>query len=146
MMSPKKKIVFTDQPKGQTKDDIARAQREERSQRQTLKRNISSHVISRWYRPPEIILTEKTYGQAVDMWSLGCVLAEMLHCTTEYKNSRQPEKRFFIPGTSCFPLSPCAEMLESKRQDVNIVSNHDQLKMILEKLGKQDENDSSFLT
>lgn len=111
-----------------------------------MKRQLSSHVISRWYRPPEIILTEKKYGQAVDMWSLGCVLAEMLHCTSEYKEHRVPEKRFFIAGTSCFPLSPCSEMLESKRNDVNIVSNHDQLKLILEKLGKQNENDSSFLT
>jgi len=30
-----------------------------------------------WYRAPELLLGAKFYGQAVDMWSFGCVLAEM---------------------------------------------------------------------
>lgn len=35
-------------------------------------------LISRWYRAPEVMLTFKEYTRAIDIWSIGCVLAEML--------------------------------------------------------------------
>lgn len=35
-------------------------------------------VITRWYRPPELLYAAKKYGPAVDMWSVGCILAELL--------------------------------------------------------------------
>ena len=42
------------------------------------KRKLSQHVQSRWYRSPEVILIHKRYDSQIDMWSLGCVLAEMI--------------------------------------------------------------------
>ena len=36
------------------------------------------NVTSLWYRAPEILLGDKTYGSAVDMWSFGCIFAEWL--------------------------------------------------------------------
>jgi len=36
------------------------------------------NVTSLWYRAPEILLGEKCYGSAVDMWSFGCIFAEWL--------------------------------------------------------------------
>src|ERR1700733_10782954 len=30
----------------------------------------------RWYRAPEVMLTFKEYTRAIDIWSVGCVLAE----------------------------------------------------------------------
>lgn len=41
-------------------------------------RCLSSHVVTRWYRPPEIILVEWQYDCKVDVWSAGCILGEML--------------------------------------------------------------------
>jgi serine/threonine protein kinase len=41
-------------------------------------RRLSDHVVTRWYRPPEIILIEKDYGPAIDIWSVGCIMAELL--------------------------------------------------------------------
>lgn len=35
-------------------------------------------VVTLWYRPIEILLGSEEYTEAVDMWSLGCVLGEML--------------------------------------------------------------------
>lgn len=34
-----------------------------------------------WYinRPPELLLGTTKYGPAVDMWSVGCIFAELLH-------------------------------------------------------------------
>jgi glycogen synthase kinase 3 beta len=37
-----------------------------------------AYICSRYYRAPELIFGSTTYGTAVDLWSLGCVLAEML--------------------------------------------------------------------
>ncbi|KAJ1911746.1 serine/threonine protein kinase, CMGC, CDC2/CDK sub [Tieghemiomyces parasiticus] len=35
-------------------------------------------VVTRWYRPPELLLNESHYTSAIDMWGIGCVCAEML--------------------------------------------------------------------
>lgn len=42
------------------------------------KRCLSTHVGSRWYRAPEIILLEKHYDSANDLWSLGCCIYELM--------------------------------------------------------------------
>ncbi|XP_037068226.1 extracellular signal-regulated kinase 2-like isoform X2 [Pollicipes pollicipes] len=39
---------------------------------------LTDYVATRWYRAPEILLSAKSYTKGVDMWSLGCILAEML--------------------------------------------------------------------
>lgn len=39
---------------------------------------VSRSVGSRWYRAPELLLGASAFGPAVDMWSLGCVLAELM--------------------------------------------------------------------
>lgn len=40
--------------------------------------DLTEYVATRWYRSPEILLAAKRYTKGVDMWSLGCILAEML--------------------------------------------------------------------
>lgn len=37
-----------------------------------------AEVVTLWYRPPEILLGSTSYGSAVDLWSFGCILVEML--------------------------------------------------------------------
>ena len=36
------------------------------------------YLIIRFYRPPEIIFGSNCYGPPVDIWSLGCIFAELL--------------------------------------------------------------------
>ncbi|KAL8572227.1 Mitogen-activated protein kinase 15 [Nucella lapillus] len=40
--------------------------------------NLTEYVATRWYRAPEILLASHRYTKGVDMWSLGCILGEML--------------------------------------------------------------------
>jgi mitogen-activated protein kinase 1/3 len=41
---------------------------------------LTEYVATRWYRAPEVLLNYETYGVAMDVWSVGCILAElMLH-------------------------------------------------------------------
>jgi serine/threonine protein kinase len=51
---------------------------QDRPRRKEMKRIMSLHVGSRWYRAPEISLVEKSYDQASDMFSVGCIIYEML--------------------------------------------------------------------
>lgn len=39
---------------------------------------MTGYVSTRYYRAPEIMLTWQKYDVAVDIWSVGCILAEML--------------------------------------------------------------------
>ncbi|KAF7836504.1 putative serine/threonine-protein kinase [Senna tora] len=42
------------------------------------KEPMTSRVVTLWYRPPELLLGATEYGAAIDLWSAGCILAEML--------------------------------------------------------------------
>jgi cell division cycle 2-like protein len=35
-------------------------------------------VVTLWYRAPELLLGTDIYGPAIDMWSVGCILAELI--------------------------------------------------------------------
>ena len=39
---------------------------------------MTEYVSTRWYRAPEVILGDPKYGQAIDMFSCGCIFAELL--------------------------------------------------------------------
>jgi serine/threonine protein kinase len=49
-----------------------------RDARKSLKRQLTGHVVTRWYRSPELILLEKDYGEPIDVWAAGCIFAELL--------------------------------------------------------------------
>lgn len=50
---------------------------------------LTEYVATRWYRAPEIMLNSKGYTKAIDVWSVGCIFAEMF--------DRQP----LFPGKHC---------------------------------------------
>ncbi|KAL9245892.1 hypothetical protein vseg_019491 [Gypsophila vaccaria] len=39
---------------------------------------MTEHVVTRWYRAPELLLRCDKYGPSVDMWAVGCILGELL--------------------------------------------------------------------
>ncbi|KAF9453570.1 Pkinase-domain-containing protein [Macrolepiota fuliginosa MF-IS2] len=40
--------------------------------------HLTEYVATRWYRAPEIMLAFRRYNTAIDVWSIGCILAELL--------------------------------------------------------------------
>ncbi|KAK7394456.1 hypothetical protein VNO78_14984 [Psophocarpus tetragonolobus] len=41
------------------------------------KQPLTSRVVTLWYRPPELLMGSTNYGVSVDLWSVGCVFAEL---------------------------------------------------------------------
>lgn len=39
---------------------------------------MTEYVVTRWYRAPEVILNAKHYTDQLDVWSIGCIIAEMI--------------------------------------------------------------------
>lgn len=97
-------------------------------QEQPLQRHLTCHVATRWYRAPELILLQHDYTSAVDIWSAGCIAAElfrMLHGNTANATKRGA----LFQGRGCFPLSP-------QSGDTSLVTEaDDQLALILNLLG-----------
>lgn len=72
---------------------------------------MTEYVVTRWYRAPELLLCCDNYGTSIDVWSVGCIFAELL--------GRKP----IFPGTECL----------------------NQLKLIVNILGSQTEDDLEFI-
>ena len=39
---------------------------------------MTSYVVTRWYRAPELLLNSEEYAASIDVWSVGCILAEII--------------------------------------------------------------------
>ena len=92
-----------EETKCQIKEMLVELNRE----KQGHQRRLSDHVVTRWYRPPEIILIEKDYGPAADIWSVGCIMAELLQKLEGHQRDPNTIKNApLFPGKCCFPLSP----------------------------------------
>lgn len=102
---------------------------------------MSNHVGSRWYRAPEISLVERQYDQASDMWSIGCILYEMIKVSTEPEVSRKDTILF--PGESCFPISPAPK---TRDDEEDVIGKRDQMRLIMDFVGQASEDDLLFLT
>eukprot|EP00812_Abedinium_dasypus_P008322 NODE_2091_length_996_cov_349.686504.p1 GENE.NODE_2091_length_996_cov_349.686504~~NODE_2091_length_996_cov_349.686504.p1 ORF type:complete len:299 (+),score=44.90 NODE_2091_length_996_cov_349.686504:36-899(+) len=102
-----------------------------------MKRYLTTHVVTRWYRSPEVILLERNYGQAVDVWSAGCIFAELFNMVEGIKvQDRGP----LFPGSACFPLSPAQKRLSSGQ-----ATRNDQLQTIFKAIGSPTEADLNTL-
>lgn len=42
-------------------------------------KNFTHEVVTLWYRAPDILMGSKTYTTSVDIWSIGCIFAEMVN-------------------------------------------------------------------
>ncbi len=41
-------------------------------------RVMTDYVATRWYRPPELLIGKNDYDTSIDIWSIGCVMAETI--------------------------------------------------------------------
>ena len=90
-----------------------------------------------------MILLNDYYSYSIDMWSVGCIFAELLSMMKENfpdPFSREP----LFPGKSCYPLSPGTELINPSNQSTSKEEREkgDQLSIIFQVIGtpSPDEN------
>lgn len=77
----------------------------------------------------------------MDIWGIGCILAEMLTVSQiDHSSSKKPERRHLLPGASCHPLTP-RTLKEDKTGFVT-----DQLELSLQMIAKPDDDDMAFVS
>lgn len=105
-----------------------------------LRKSFTPHVITRWYRPPEVILLEPIYTAAVDIWSVGCIFAELL--------AKLPGNHIIgplFPGKFSHPLSPFISENKDGVASCDF-SQEDQMLCILRILGLPPAEELDFIT
>lgn len=89
------------------------------------KHPMTSRVVTLWYRPPELLLGATDYGVGIDLWSAGCILAELLAGKpimpgrTEV-NSNLQERMDFCNSISLAFCIACAYIFRSQFNSYNL--------------------------
>ena len=95
-----------------------------------IARQMTKHVVTRWYRAPELPLyNDGRYTMAIDVWSIGCIMAEMLSMLDSGVSGHEKKRRALFPGGSCYPLSRGSKRSEASR------NKRDQLHVIFAVMG-----------
>lgn len=95
-----------------------------------IARQMTKHVVTRWYRAPELPLyNDGRYSVAIDIWSIGCIMAEMLSMLDSGTPGHEKKRRALFPGGSCYPLSRGSKRSELAR------NKKDQLQVIFSVMG-----------
>jgi len=99
----------------------------------SLQRQMTQHVVTRWYRAPELILRKRNYTTAIDVWSTACVIAELLPLLSANSDMRSKRKVLF-PGRSSWGMSPSAHSGPAVAAEDDFKQNG-QMMVIFDKMG-----------
>jgi cyclin-dependent kinase len=55
-------------------------------------RNYTHEVVTLWYRAPDILMGSRHYSTTVDIWSVGCIFAEMLNGRPLFPGSNESDQ------------------------------------------------------
>lgn len=61
--------------------------------------NLTDYVATRWYRAPELLLGTFDYGKPVDMWAIGCIMAEMIDSQPLFPGESEIDQLYLIQKT-----------------------------------------------
>uniref|UniRef100_A0A672H759 mitogen-activated protein kinase n=1 Tax=Salarias fasciatus TaxID=181472 RepID=A0A672H759_SALFA len=75
---------------------------------------MTGYVVTRWYRAPEVILSWMRYTQTVDIWSVGCIMAEMLQGKPLFKGCDHLDQLTEIMKLTGTPTQEFVSQLDSE--------------------------------
>ncbi|CAG9087297.1 unnamed protein product [Plutella xylostella] len=56
----------------------------------------TDYVSTRWYRAPEVLLHDTRYGAPIDLWALGCIVAELYTCRPLFPGNSELDQLYKI--------------------------------------------------
>ncbi|XP_056429730.1 mitogen-activated protein kinase 12 [Hyla sarda] len=74
---------------------------------------MTGYVVTRWYRAPEVILNWMHYTQTVDIWSVGCIMAEMYTGRPLFKGNDHLDQLTEIMKITGTPTQDFVQKLQS---------------------------------
>ncbi|ORY06303.1 Pkinase-domain-containing protein [Basidiobolus meristosporus CBS 931.73] len=83
---------------------------------------MTEYVATRWYRAPEIMLSFQSYTKAIDMWSVGCIFAELLGGKPLFKGRDYVDQLNQILGILGTPDDTTLRRIGSERAQMYIRS------------------------
>ena len=72
-------------------------------------------VVTLWYRPPELLLGATAYDGRVDVWSAGCLLAELINGEPVFPGRDETEQLRMIVA-ACAPAADAADVSKIQRK------------------------------
>uniref|UniRef100_A0A670YIB0 mitogen-activated protein kinase n=1 Tax=Pseudonaja textilis TaxID=8673 RepID=A0A670YIB0_PSETE len=75
---------------------------------------MTGYVVTRWYRAPEVILNWMHYTQTVDIWSVGCIMAEMVTGRPLFKGNDHLDQLTEIMKVTGTPTQDFVQKLQSQ--------------------------------
>ncbi|KAK9463955.1 kinase-like domain-containing protein [Lipomyces oligophaga] len=88
----------------------------------------SNEVVTLWYRAPDVLLGSRTYSTSIDMWSAGCIMAEMYTGRPLFPgttNEDQLQKIFRLMGTPTERTWPNISQLPNYRSNFPVYAPQD---------------------
>lgn len=88
----------------------------------------SNEVVTLWYRAPDVLLGSRTYSTSIDIWSAGCILAEMFTGRPLFpgiSNDDQLHRIFKLMGTPIEHTWPNISALPNYRPNFHVYVPHD---------------------
>eukprot|EP01068_Selenidium_serpulae_P008321 Selendium_serpulae@DN4954_c0_g1_i4.p1 len=80
---------------------------------------LTDYVVTRWYRAPEVMVGRGRYGTAADLWSVGCVFAEMLGRRALFAGRDSPDQMKQIVRVLGSPTEADLEWLPKRGRTLN---------------------------
>lgn len=93
----------------------------------------SNEVVTLWYRAPDVLLGSRTYNTSIDIWSAGCIMAEMYTGRPLFPgttNEDQLQKIFRLMGTPSERSWPGISQFPEYKNNFHVYATQD-LRLIL---------------
>lgn len=110
-------------------------------------RKYTNRVVTLWYRPPELLLGERNYACAVDMWGVGCIMSELFTREPLMKGSTEQHQLQLI-ADNIGPISkdvwPSVEELPLYNKLASMLNNGKQRKILFVRMRMFTKNEHAL--
>lgn len=95
---------------------------------------MTGYVATRWYRAPEVMLSWRKYGKGLDIWSVGCIMAELMSGTPLFPGTDHVNQLTLITSIVGSPDMDFIRNIESETARSYVLSMPRQPKVPFERL------------